>query len=1834
MTVDTATTTETSIVDGPTGIPPAMSPDSLNAIRQKLLDLTARNRLLNFPINQRSSSIRVIDELPDQIFQTLVNEKTMQFASVPDPKYDELLEYGYIVKDDKGNNKRIKSAPDAKEWAKTIGLNTDYELPKVEDDQPHTPEHTDHKIQLLYFPDEMEAQLRSIYNKAQTAIEETGAGILYLALGFLEWYESKESDKPRLAPLFTIPVMLERSKLDPKDGLYKFTLKYTGEDILPNLSLKAKLMHDFALGLPDLEEDTSPEHYFSQVAHIIEKAQPKWKVCRQACLGLLNFGKMLMYLDLDPSRWPEGEKNITQHAIINRFFSSKETKGDSSYSNTEYLIDEIKEVHQDYALIDDADSSQHSALIDVMKGKNLVIEGPPGTGKSQTITNLIATAMLAGKKVLFVAEKLAALEVVKRRLDKAGLGDFCLELHSHKSQKRKVLDDIQTRLTNAEKLKSVIEIDAEIARYEDLKQRLNQYAEDINAVWEKTGKTIHQILSGATRYRTALDIDPTELHVEALTGKTFDSVKQLYLKDLVKTFVELFQNIRKQIGEGAEIYQHPWSGVQNTDIHFFDSERIVNQLTLWQTSLQDYSDQIKSLASTWDIDSNELISFEQNADFVRDVITLGPLVGTEYFPALSSLTNEAIEDCNQYLEDFHKVQEYYQLLKSEIIPEKLSLLASGESSPYFDDITKHFGTDSSVVLSDIIKSTLELESLNNKLKRNYQEISELQKTFPTFIAERMQNSFSGFQFTIDLIDVVSSLPQELIKHRSEFFDEDELNTVLPKLEQQLITLLPQREYLSSIYRLSYLPELNVLLSLRDEIKRSGIFKWFDSKWRQSRTMLKSLAQSTDIKIKQLIQQFDQLVIYAEGVQQLKSENYDQYLGHHYAGLDTNIQSCKMLRHWYQKIRKQYGIGFGPLVEVGSYLLKLDAQVIKGIQLLNQNKMVSNIQNSLSSIDEILAIAPVIKLNIQPHTELVGEGGLLLQLANELKLALIPIQSWFLKQDLSLKDLALLMEKVEALESLQAELNDDPIMEQIFRNSVQLQFGLNTKNDQALAQVASTVQFANKLNNNIKTNTVASAIRKMHSVNEYVVFTAESQKIRCLWDDQIATYNIFASGTELDRTLWLQSTDGSLQQTIKRNDNAIQNSIWLNGWINFIRHQQTMHENGLSRLWKLVISSKLDVYQSTKALYLAAYDQLSREIYAAKPYLARTSGHELNAIQKAFREYDKKLIELQRKRIASIIAKQDITYGISGGKVANYSELSLITHELGKKARHLPIRQLINRAGKALIELKPCFMMGPMSAAHYLEPGKIEFDLVVMDEASQVKPEDALGVIARGKQVVVVGDPKQLPPTSFFDKADQDEDDEETAAISQTDSILDAALPIFPMRRLRWHYRSQHEHLIAFSNRKFYDSDLVVFPSPNAFSPEFGIKFIRIKNGRFINQHNIEEARIVAKAVIQHALEHPDETLGVVAMSSKQRDQIERAIDELTKENTRYSDAIDKLRMQTDNLFVKNLENVQGDERDVIFISITYGPSEVAGRVYQRFGPINSDVGWRRLNVLFTRSKKRMHIFSSMVAEDIQISENTKRGVVALRGFLHFAEKGNIDGIGQFTGKAPDSDFEVAVIQRLNAAGFECEPQVGVAGFYIDIAVKDPGQPGRYLMGIECDGATYHSAKSARDRDRLRQEVLERLGWRIRRIWSTDWFSNPAAELDPVIRELNSLKTTLVDPAPQAPVQVTEAIAEDSNLNEVDLTSYQNEQRSLAEQLQSFAQDVIAKVFPDVESEHRLLRPAMIEALVEHQPFSRSEFVERIPKYLRDATNIKEAKQYLDHVLSIIEGQELEDSEAI
>ena len=556
-------------------------------------------------------------------------------------------------------------------------------------------------------------------------------------------------------------------------------------------------------------------------------------------------------------------------------------------------------------------------------------------------------------------------------------------------------------------------------------------------------------------------------------------------------------------------------------------------------------------------------------------------------------------------------------------------------------------------------------------------------------------------------------------------------------------------------------------------------------------------------------------------------------------------------------------------------------------------------------------------------------------------------------------------------------------------------------------------------------------------------------------------------------------------------------------VRFNQFEQKAKDTGIPEVAEAA-ASRADAGLQLVALFeQGCYSTWLEGAFRERPALAQFDGHTQEGVVEQFRRLDTTWLKSNRVHVAHL-HWEALPRHHGGG------QLGLLNREFQKKRRHLPVRTLMGQAGNAIQRIKPVFMMSPLSIAKYVPPGSLSFDIVVFDEASQVRPVEAIGAILRGRQSVVVGDSRQLPPTSFFDRAGSDTDEEQSDTAD-----LESILGLFcaqgaPERWLRWHYRSRHESLITVSNHEFYDNRLIVFPSPDAGKQEGGLRFQHDPDNLYErNGVNVAEAKKVAAAVMEHARNHPNLTLGAVAFNLKQARRIEDELEILRRRNPSL-EALFFTQHPDEPFFVKNLENVQGDERDVIFISVGYGKLN-GGFLPMNFGPLNRDGGERRLNVLITRARRRCVVYSNFLSADLDLRRSKARGIQALKTFLKYAEKGILD-VPQASGREADSPFEEAVAGALRTRGYDIQQQVGSAGFFIDLAVVDSDRPGRYMLGIECDGAKYHSARSARDRDRLRQQVLEGLGWRIHRVWSTDWFRNREREMGRIEEAIRTAKS--------------------------------------------------------------------------------------------------------------------------
>lgn len=567
--------------------------------------------------------------------------------------------------------------------------------------------------------------------------------------------------------------------------------------------------------------------------------------------------------------------------------------------------------------------------------------------------------------------------------------------------------------------------------------------------------------------------------------------------------------------------------------------------------------------------------------------------------------------------------------------------------------------------------------------------------------------------------------------------------------------------------------------------------------------------------------------------------------------------------------------------------------------------------------------------------------------------------------------------------------------------------------------------------------------------------------------------------------------------------------WLRVWCRWRNLRNQAQTAGLMGVVEAVEKGEIEIADLEDFTEYSYQNWWLKGVIDSEPLLRNFSSADHERKIREFQLTDENFQKLTEQYITAVLAGK-IPHNLDGQKPD--SEMALLLRELAKQRAHIPVRKLVHSIPTLLPKLKPCLLMSPLSVAQYLDASHADFDIVVFDEASQIPTWDAVGAIARGRQLIVVGDPKQLPPSNFFGRADQDneENDTENLAVKDLESILDECLGAgMPTLRLEWHYRSRHESLINFSNHRYYDSRLITFPSPVTNDVAVKLELIQGIYDRGATRTNRAEAEAIVSAIVSHfsydALR--GFTLGVVTFNQTQQRLIEKLLDEELRKAPLLEGRIQA--HGAERLFIKNLENVQGDERDFILFSVTYG-RDAAGRMPMNFGPLNQEGGERRLNVAITRARMGVTIYSSIRPEEIDLSKSRAAGVTDLKNYLEFAQKGPRALVEQSlpTGREPDSPFEVEVIRSLRNKGWIVHPQVGCSGYRLDMAVVDPENPGRYILGIECDGATYHSLPTARDRDRLREMVLNGLGWRLHRIWSTDWWTDPQREIEKLEATLN------------------------------------------------------------------------------------------------------------------------------
>jgi very-short-patch-repair endonuclease len=626
---------------------------------------------------------------------------------------------------------------------------------------------------------------------------------------------------------------------------------------------------------------------------------------------------------------------------------------------------------------------------------------------------------------------------------------------------------------------------------------------------------------------------------------------------------------------------------------------------------------------------------------------------------------------------------------------------------------------------------------------------------------------------------------------------------------------------------------------------------------------------------------------------------------------------------------------------------------------------------------------------------------------------------------------------------------------------------------------------------LRESAVATASRPFPDVGMVKTLEEQSQQIKTLLDRLVSAaefapdYFILMDLDKIDARV--RELSGNLQMAPR--------------WAQFEDARQKVEKGVIGELLPSAVRQEIAFSELANAFKRAFYQQWLSRVIEERPALR--SFHSLSHEERIreFRHLDEGVLRENRSNLVSQL-RGHLQASLRRPEIQE--GMRFLRGQLTRQKNLAPLRTTIKHSLAAIRAIKPCFMMSPLTVSQLLDDEANKFDLVIFDEASQLPTEEAVCSILRAKQVVVVGDPKQLPPTNFFavqsGQVNTSLDEYGLPMYEDTQSILEEAMGAgVRQARLKWHYRSAHESLITFSNANFYDSELYTFPSVEIDSTDLGLQFKFVENGVYEGKGlNPIEAREVTDAVIKHFKEMPGLSLGIGTFNVAQQLAIQDEIEKRRRSDPSVEEFFDKNRPEP--FFVKNLENIQGDERDVIFLSVTYGRA-ADGRMRFNLGPLNGENGWRRLNVLTTRARRLMRVFSSIRGSEINLNETASKGAQLLKTFLTYAERRNLDNPLITKPRDYESLFESDVLAELQKRGFDVVRDVGVCGYRIDFGILDGEVPGRYKCGIECDGLSYKSAETARDRDRLRPQVLENQGWDIHRVWSIDWYKDKSGQID-------------------------------------------------------------------------------------------------------------------------------------
>lgn len=1602
----------------------------------QLLDLGKRNKMINYRETKRTT-IKLVEPSFDELFNRLaLNEETLTFQRAVDRETDiRVFSILSLLEN--------LSAP----LPVTIG---------------------DIKAEGSVL--ERQRTLKNMRSKSRLALEEQGTNILYLSFGFIEWKDGKGASAQWIkSPLILVPAVLALEALNSP-----YTLSKHEDDIVVNPTLEYYFKTEYGIELPhfDVDKDTLSD-YLQSLEEIAD--QRGWKIIREVSLGLLSFLKITMYNDL-----LRNEERIKKNPVIRAMSGDSAEANDIPEELRSFDLDSIRT--QDCYQVMSADSSQQDAILYSKNNISFVMQGPPGTGKSQTITNIISEALADGKKVLFVSEKMAALQVVYRRLQDAHLADFCLPLHSYKANKKEILEQIGANL----KLKQTRVKDTAITNLEELltiRQELNQYASELHKLNPELNISCYEVYS---KLEEVNDAPTVTFSIENPLG-----VSQAKLQSYLNTLNEYSLSLNRL---NNFIKNNPWDGLSSRMSGYEYSKKMRAELEALRANLVSLIEMANSVFESTDLLSAlNYSTFPTLADILLKISKI-PDVPIEWvadfdIPQAISTAEEAKQ---LYSKLFALQEEIAQVFDNGIYEydyngwkEMLLVIANGfvgmplitEESPdyYVKGAAEILGT---------------LTSLKDKLmsaNRAFSAINNLLGT--TFISNTNNQQI--------IADLLASIQNNIILQQNWFATDigeikalvNEAKTTANQLKINKEKILGEWE--SDVLSLDYSPIL-----LRYKTDYTSIFKVFNSQYWQDKKQIQALSKKILKKLPDevAVDLLNSLKTYHE-----KKAWFD----------DKSEELSRALATYYTGIASDWDLVLAA-IGIVEKLLQLPVKGIPAclIELLSvdHKAQIESLESLLSTVMTSFAQARDIVSNSQLS---------------------INLDSADFDSDSAVTEINAYIAKISELSEHKNLLisylhNGDEPVDSIYDAIEKLNSYVDTKNLISSFSTTYIKQF-DFLYTDLTTDwdNIVDSLKKLADIKQSALYEVlcptinvpanRKQNYKVLSTKILDIYNAGLGSFE-----WVQSqfsTDTRLdmmaiKSLAEKISGCLENIDILVGWIDYTEAKEDCENNGLSDFIRKIEDAEL--FTSIERIFLKGfYHMWLGAVCDKSASLRRFRRNTHDERIKKFIELDDLQLLIAQMRIREkLIENLPSTHRM----LKATDEVAILNKELSKKRNIMPLRKLFRLIPNLLMKLKPCLMMSPLSVSYFLETEAYHFDLVIFDEASQIFPEDAIGAIFRGSQVIIAGDSKQLPPTNFFSATtnnfdgDYDISDEEDYSEVVSDSILEEAASVLPNRTLLWHYRSKHESLIAFSNREIYKNELITFPNSITKVPDMGVEYIYVENGCYEGggkNCNIREAQKCVMLVLEHIQKHPDRSLGIIAFSEKQQTAIENAIIDFRERMPQYEWFFDESKDEP--FFVKNLENVQGDERDTIIFSICYAKDK-NGKMYMRFGPLGHAGGERRLNVAITRAKCNVKLVGSILPSDIDLNRTNSDGVRMLRSYIEFARKGS----SVLKPAEKEEAFETVdefcnfVAEFLENNGYKVQKQVGCSDYKIDIAIENPDVDGEFIAGIECDGISYVQAKTARDRDHLRRTVLENMGWNLYRVWSTEWCRNPKSEGEALI----------------------------------------------------------------------------------------------------------------------------------